>query len=355
MQFCNFFNISYRNPLLERLAIKFDLDNFRLSSLPEKMNRCYRYLFNTELKCNKDKSRKCKFCHAFLLPSEVDGFCCNKGTVKLPLNDPPSVLKDKLENDKNFKTEIRSYNNALAMASLGFDEMVRMPGFNPTLKFGGKMYHQIGPLQSSDGKAKNFAQMYINDPSVDAEAEANRRIESVTLERSDHKLDRKTMLELQKMMHDHNPYVESFKALMDIPEEEVKDVDFVLRKDKTPINNHKGRYNLPSSCNEVALIALNDVKDSADVRIQRKDGPNKFISDMNQSFDPLHYVLLFPDGSPGWCVDLFMTDPETGDKLYQTFNGERRPRKISPTMFYNYQLQTRDEDHHYNKSLGLAS
>ena len=116
------------------------------------------------------------------------------------------------------------------MASLGFDEMVRMPGFNPTLKFGGKMYHKIGPLQASDGKAKNFAQMYISDPTMDSETEAERRIQAVTLERKDHKLNKKTMLELQEMMHNCNPYVASFKALVDIPDEEVQDLEFVLRK-----------------------------------------------------------------------------------------------------------------------------
>ena len=293
--------------------------------------------------------RKCPHCHAYLFPSETDGFCCHEGKVNIPLRDPPQVLKEKLEKDKAFKSEIRSYNNSLAMASLGFDEKVRMPGFNPTIKFGGKMYHQIGPLRPSDGKLKSFAQMYINDPSIDAEAEANHRIKSVTMERSDHKLDMKTMLELQAMMHEHNPYVASFKGLMDIPEDEVKDVQFVLKKDKKPANNdHKGRYNLPTTCNEIALIALNDVNDSADVRIQLKDGPNRFISDMNQSFDPLHYVLLFPDGSPGWCVELYQNDPKTGEVLCQEYNGEFRPKKISPTQFYNYRLQTRDEAFHYN-------
>ena len=68
-------------------------------------------------------------------------------------------------------------------------------------------------------------------------------------------------------------------------------------------------------------------------------------SDLNQYFDPLHYVLLFPDGSPGWCVELYQTDPKTGGVRK---NSTGKPMKISPTMFYNYQLQTRDEQHHFN-------
>ena len=289
--------------------------------------------------------RKCTFCHAYLLPSEHDGFCCNNGHVKLPLPDPPALLKEKLKYDQNFNSEIRSYNNSLAMASLGFNELVRTSKWNPTLKFGGKMYHQIGPLRTSNGKAKSLAQMYVNDPSMDAEAEAERRIQSVTLERSDHKIDKKTMMELQAMIHERNPFVASFKALSDIPEFEVKEVNFVLRKDKRPVNDHKGRYNLPSSCNEIALIAINDVTDPADVQIQLKDGPPKFISDLNQNFDPLHYVLLFPDGTPGRCVELYQTDPATGGIRK---NAAGQPMKISPTMFYNYHLQTRDEQFHFN-------
>ena len=273
------------------------------------MRCCFRYLYNTDIPCIKDRSKKCKRCHAYLFPSELDSFCCSDGKVKFPLRDPPAVLKEMLTNKDNkyrdFKDEIRSYNNSLAMASLGFDEMVRNPGWNPTLKFRGKMYHSIGPLQPSDGRPRSFAQMYISDPSMDTQAEVDRRIQSVTVERAEHKIDRATMLALQEMMHEHNPYVESFKALMDIPDDEVEDVEFVLKKDKQPVNEHKGRYNLPASCNEIALIALNDVHDRADVRIQRKDGPNMFISDLNQHFDPLHYVLLFPDGSPGWCVNMY--------------------------------------------------
>ena len=334
----------FRKPELKGLAIKKDLDlqdkSCGLSEADVAPNK-----HNQKEAFGLKDGRKCQFCHAYLLPSEHDGFCCNNGHIKLTLSDPPALLKEKLKNDPNFKDEIRSYNNSLAMASLGFDELVRTQKWNPTLKFGGKMYHSIGPLRTSDGKPRSFAQMYVNDPSIDAEAEATRRIQSVTMERTEHKIDKKTMMELQAMIHEHNPYAASFKALADIPEEEVKDIKFVLRKDKRQTNEHKGRYNLPTSCNEIALIAINDVNDPADVRIQLKDGPNKFISDLNQHFDPLHYVLLFPDGRPGWCVELYQTDPKTGGVRKNTAG---HPMKISPTMFYNYQLQTRDEKFHFN-------
>ena len=37
------------------------------------------------------------------------------------------------------------------MASLGFGKEIEMPGFSPTLKFQGRMYHAIGPLKPEDG------------------------------------------------------------------------------------------------------------------------------------------------------------------------------------------------------------
>ena len=131
-----------------------------LDNLPETMKRCYRYLYNVHIPCKNCRSRKCRHCHAYLLPCETDNFCCSGGQVKLPLNNPPNVLKEKLVNKDNahndFKSEIRSYNNSLAMASLGFDEMVRMPGYNPTLKFRGKMYHKIGPLRANMAKTSRL-------------------------------------------------------------------------------------------------------------------------------------------------------------------------------------------------------
>ena len=42
-------------------------------------------------------------------------------------------------------------------------------------------------------------------------------------------------MELQAMMHERNPYASSFKALVNIPANEVKDINFVLRKDKKPV------------------------------------------------------------------------------------------------------------------------
>ena len=56
----------------------------------------------------------------------------------------------------------RAYNNSLAMASIGCDE-VRQTGYNPTFTIQGKLHHTIGSLLPVDGNAPKFAQIFLID------------------------------------------------------------------------------------------------------------------------------------------------------------------------------------------------
>ena len=61
------------------------------------------------------------------------------------LPEPPADIRRLYERSRSFLDNLRSYNNALAMASIGCDEAV-IDGFNPTFKIQGKVYHRIGSL-----------------------------------------------------------------------------------------------------------------------------------------------------------------------------------------------------------------
>ena len=50
------------------------------------------------------KSKKCEHCSAYLFKHEPNGFCCSGGKVKIPLPNPPDVLKDLLKNNINKTT-----------------------------------------------------------------------------------------------------------------------------------------------------------------------------------------------------------------------------------------------------------
>ena len=141
-------------------------------------------------------------------------------------------------------------------------------------------------------------------------------------------LQRKIMGDLQQMLHEVNPYISQFKALLELPQDKVKDLKYYLTRKKLPKDQHKGIYNLPTSCDEVALIELkNGSTDSADFQVYLRGGGVRSISTENQAHDPLHFTLLFPKGTPGWTYGIITP----------------KGRKITPTMWYNYQIQVREE------------
>ena len=79
---------------------------------------------------------------------------------------------------------------------------------------------------------------------------------------------------------------------------------FVLTASGRPAKAHEGSYNLPVD-DEIALVSLNDPMGPQDVRVYPrapKKGQPKFqtVPYLNENYDPLHYVLLFPCGEKGW-------------------------------------------------------
>ena len=145
----------------------------------------------------------------------------------------------------------------------------------------------------------------------------NRRMEVSTT--GSKKLNRDVMKKLQDLLHEINPFVGDLLHVMDLPEDQVKDLKFVLRTHSKPKpKTIKGRYNLPT-CNEVALIALNDETESTDVLLYRKDGNMQRISNVHRCYDSLHYILLFPYGEDGWHSGL-KCEKENG-KSFLFFRG----------------------------------
>ena len=122
--------------------------------------------------------------------------------------------------------------------------------------------------------------------------------------------------------------------MAEIPEDQVQDVKFILTKHGRPANEHPRKFNLPT-VQEVALIGLNDKHEKGDIQIQLRGGGVKHISDCNENYDPLHYVLLFPRGEKGWSYHLTQN------------NGN----SITPLMYYRYLLMFRDPSKYFNSIL----
>ena len=113
------------------------------------------------------KSPCCAHCQAYCWAGERNSLCCCKGKVNLdPLPEPPSevvlLFNASSQSGSTLLEHIRAYNNALALASLGCNE-VCMQGFSPNFKIQGKLFHRIGSLLPAEKQTPKFAQLFFYD------------------------------------------------------------------------------------------------------------------------------------------------------------------------------------------------
>ena len=99
------------------------------------------------------------------------------------------------------------------------------------------------------------------------------------------------------MLRDVNPYVKDFLQIAEIPIEDHVDVQFAINPTARPRNEHPRIHNL--NLHEVAVM-WNESPGSTDLIVSRKSGGCSVVADIHRSFDPLHFVLLFPYGTDGW-------------------------------------------------------
>ena len=90
--------------------------------------------------------------------------CCKNGKVKLPqLDEPPKYLRDLLDNNNQFKNNIRAYNSIFAFASLGANidkKLIEKKG-NYCFRIHGNVYHYMGSLLPQQKEDAKFAQIYL--------------------------------------------------------------------------------------------------------------------------------------------------------------------------------------------------
>ena len=282
--------------------------------------------------------KQCDFCGALKFPNETANFCCNKGKIKVPKPEVPDQLKELLLHDKEFLHNIRSYNNALCLATLGVEGKVK--DLWSTFQFQGRCYHYIGDLKPSDGDSRQFAQWYIHDGELSKEEEAQGRIDG-QLESVRNRLNKETMIKLQEMLKDKNHLVMKFQFVCQLPEEQIEGKKFVLTAEGRPQGTHEGTYNLPGpGGDEVALVSLNNSTRPQDIQIYLKDGRVQRINPLNAHHDALHNTLLFPYGDTTWHPKL---------------KGENYPTS-SPLQYYRHLFNVFDPNTHFNGILrsGIA-
>lgn len=120
---------------------------------------------------------RCKYCTAYHFLGKFDKKnkqfknCCHKGIVKVP-SDPeyPTELMELYNNNsklgKNFKNNIRGYNNSSAFASFRA-KFKNVAGKGPQIiKIGGQIYHNTYALHPNENDVSKFGQLYVIERNI---------------------------------------------------------------------------------------------------------------------------------------------------------------------------------------------
>ncbi|KAJ6456618.1 hypothetical protein C8R47DRAFT_1029309, partial [Mycena vitilis] len=255
------------------------------------------------------------------------GTCCLNGKVDLPaVRAPPRDLLELFDGTSvyspDFKKNIRSYNAAFALASLGVkvDRSVLDGGGPYVFKIQGALYHHVGALLPQPGATPAYAQLYFY--STD---EANRaRLRRNQGNNNTSGLNNAVMGILDHVLRENNAYVQVFKTAHErmraqealhpnVPSE----IYAVIRCEA---GTDPRRYNAPT-VDEVAVILPGDGSRETvhrDLIVHYRNGayPLKRIYETSASYQPMVYVLLFPHGENGWHskIPLNLIDEEEEDE-----------------------------------------
>ena len=249
-----------------------------------------------------EMSHVCQFCGALMWSkerAEVRGppefsLCCSRGKISLPtLDHPPepllSLLSDITARGKHFRDHFRAYNSAFQLASSQAAIDRSIVGGVQQFRISGTVHHLIGPLFPGTADVAKFAQMYVIDNVDEQLAQRHAMMK---------KLHADIMRDLQRMMIDCNPFVQTFRsAALAYPD--TPHVRIIIRSDNVP---DRRRYNLPAVPEIAAFIPepAEPAKHARHIVVQLREGGLHQISELNAAYDPLHFVLLFPRGEMGW-------------------------------------------------------
>ena len=186
------------------------------------------------------------------------------------------------------------------------------------------MIHRMGPLVAEEGETPKFAQLYTLDPQLEStERFNNMRIpESTPRHKKTHL--KSVLADVQEVIHEVNPFVQDFKQIAELSEEDIGEGKIVISAKEKPADEHPRRYNAPSSLHEVSILTN---EKPHDLVLHKRGGGLRVISDLNPVGMPLHFVLLFVYGTHGW-------DP--------TEKHSTGLRRISTREFFCSHLQLRD-------------
>jgi len=289
------------------------------------------------------RSLRCELCQATLYSSEKvkrDGkvtggsLCCHNGksaSLETHFPEVPEPLQS-LFNDytsaegKLFHHKIRFINSALQMASS--TASIKHKKGPSMMVAEGNIYHLLNPIETAEDP--QYVQLYTIDDQEKELAERLKRMKENADEssycqrpRTEHARLHRMLGELQAMLHECNSFVKVFQSVHErVAEQDEGDVvEFEVKY----IENDTKVYNKPQASE--LMVVVDDHERSKEKRGLRLLARNRVnckkavtIWDCNPSYEPLHFVMLYPRGTEGWHSDLGLTTQE-----YATYWLHERP------------------------------
>ena len=225
---------------------------------------------------------------------------------------------------KEFRENIAQYNAALAFTSLGVDIDRSVVGRGPSVfRIHGELTHLSGSLLPERGQPASYAQLYVYDPHA---AYCFRVIRNENLSLA-------TLASLQHVLRVHHKYSHLYQHAYEVLQQ-YDNPDCYMKLCVLPGNDPR-RYNVPTA-DEVAVVLPGDNAIKGDyrdiilhLRPEYYDGHHLRLQRINEghpAYVPLHYVLLFPHGEPGW---------------YQGMRVPNNPRPVTLLQYTSFRIHPR--------------
>lgn len=304
----------------------------------------------------------CPFCRALHWPQErVQSSsvarprfqtCCKEGQVVLnEIPEPPAYLRWLWTSDdrdaRDFRSNARQYNRAFAFTSFKYTEDRRLAdrgirGGIQSFSIHGQIYHQTGAALR-EGAVPRYAQLYFvgSERAVEARTEGNN-------------LNPEIVRRLTELIEQNNPFVEYYHtALRSLQESELEgSLRVVLNPEFRLVvepSTDRRRYNLPT-VDEVAVVIPDGTdRNTRDVILFARNGDGslsqrfEYIPRNHPAYLPLHYVLFYPLGNPGYHWSIPLQNQRVRGDIDQEEGEQEGERKscVSTRQFYRYHLFNR--------------
>ena len=207
---------------------------------------------------------ECPYCKALKFKNETPSMCCNNGKIQLqPFPKPPPQILKLFRPDlfvdgdeaisKVFLKYIRPLNNALCLSSLRANYQI-FKNYNPTVIIQGQVHQYAGPLQAREGETPVFAQIYVQDPSLEMTTRfANLTVPASITAQEKSKL-RTLLQELQDTLRESNLFVQDFCQIISIPDDQLTNCQLVISAKARPQGEHERRYNPQVFISPISLL-----------------------------------------------------------------------------------------------------